>query len=438
MKLSFKNLIASCKDDFKVAFRFHGATEITYDSFYKDCINVAEKLKTIAGNNVMICNPYSYKWIIFYFGALLADKTAVLPPDNITSEDLLKLCDRYRISYVIHGDSSSSTVRIIPAINSSHAISTVIFTSGTEGFPKGVALSEKGLLCSVYYSVQRLGLNETDIVIHTLPFSHAFGLAAEIIAVIMSKATLCFGKKLGMLPIDISTFKPTVMFSVPAVLKGILPYIDNNTSLRKVISGSASFDVEIIDNLPESVTAFYSYGLSECSPVVALSSQDDAFERFYSGRPLPCCIVSIADDGEICISGDNVMLGYFDGSALDKSTIVNGELHTGDLGYVSNNKLYVTGRKKNILAFSNGIKMSTEDLEQKIIISTGVRDCIVFQNDSKSVNVILQTESSADLLNNNVAMSLPFGISLRSLSVCAEPFEVTSTGKKIRHNYQPT
>ncbi len=410
---SFKSLIFTCKGNNKIAYKTK-TNDISYDAFFKDVISAKKIiLQTFPDQNIILSLKPSYEWIILYFSLQLAGKTAILTDDEFPNETLIELCKKYNTSTVIYGfNESDSNISIShhEIVNSNHCtnvlasnpdiphISTVIFTSGTsENTPKGVALSETSLLASAFYGHRAANVMGTDTLLHILPFHHAFGLAAEVIAPIMSKTTLCFGDKLATIVNDINHYKATAIYTVPQIIQGLLFYIKKKElpTLKKITNGSAPLSKETVESiLSYDLELHLSYGLSECSPYVAVSRRIDTFDEYYSGDILPCCDVRISPDNEICISGSNVMIGYYDGINVNKNNIFNGLFYSGDTGYLKNNKLYVTGRFKDILVFNNGKKYNKSFFEKKILEVTGSKECYVFANEDR-LNIILHKPEKA-------------------------------------------
>ena len=447
---SFKSLINSCENNNRIAYKTK-TENISYDSFFKDVITAKKIiLNKVRNKNVLLYMKPSYEWIVLYFGLQLAKKTTILIDEESSYEKLIDLCNKYYTTTVIDGfDRNDWTINISHLEHISNnlvsdisknqefsEISTVIFTSGTsDNNPKGVALSEVGLITSAYYGHRSANVTKDDILLHTLPFHHAFGLAAEVIAPIMSKTTLCFGNNLGTLIHDINSFNVTAIYVVPQIIQGLLPYIKRGvlTSLKKATCGSAPLDKKTTEEILScDLELHISYGLSECSPCVAVSKAITSYEDNYSGEILPCCSILISDNDEICVTGANIMLGYFDGSKLIKDNICNKFLHTGDTGYIENNKLYVTGRLKDILVFNNGKKYNRTFIQNEILHITGAKECFVFTNDD-SLNIILyQLERTIDI--KKIIDFLPPGIKLGDIYLKTTPLDKTKL-KKVINSY---
>ena len=128
------------------------------------------------------------------------------------------------------------------------------------------------------------------------------------------------------------------------------------------------------------IFAYGCYGLSECSPCGAVN-RDNFYKDGSAGVPLNCNQIAIANDGEILISGTNVMLGYYEDIDATERIIINGVLHTGDLGYIDEDGfLFITGRKSNLIVFNDGTKCSPEILEAQIVSNTLAEEVIIYQS----------------------------------------------------------
>ena len=120
------------------------------------------------------------------------------------------------------------------------------------------------------------------------------------------------------------------------------------------------------------------YGITECSPVVSVN------RNFYwrdesVGVVLKGCQAKIAEDGEIFVKGDNIMMGYYNDDQATSAAMFDGWYHTGDLGYIDkDNFLYISGRKKNLIILSNGENVSPEEIEMRILNDPAVAEVVVY------------------------------------------------------------
>lgn len=119
--------------------------------------------------------------------------------------------------------------------------------------------------------------------------------------------------------------------------------------LKLLVSGGAAIRQNYIDGMDDiGILVLNGYGITECAPVVAVN-RNQAYKPNSIGLPLVCNEIEIRD-GEICAHGDNVMLGYYQNKIATRESIIEGWLHTGDLGYQDEDGfIYITGRKKNLI-----------------------------------------------------------------------------------------
>ena len=156
--------------------------------------------------------------------------------------------------------------------------------------------------------------------------------------------------------------------------------------MKTIIAGGAAMD-PVITNffLDLGFKAVQGYGLTECSPIAALNpDKREMANPAAAGRVLPNTQAKIVDagedgNGEICIKGDHVMLGYYQMPEQTAEVLENGWYHTGDLGYMDENRfIFITGRKKNVIITANGKNVYPEELEYKLSLSPYVAESMVW------------------------------------------------------------
>ena len=161
--------------------------------------------------------------------------------------------------------------------------------------------------------------------------------------------------------------------------------------LRTIIAGGAAMDPIITDFFCDlGFRAVQGYGLTECSPIAALNpDKRELANPAAAGRVLPMFDAKIVDagedgNGEICIKGDHVMLGYYQMPEQTSEVLVDGWYHTGDLGYMDENRfIFITGRKKNVIITSNGKNVYPEELEYKLSLSKFVSESMVWADEDE-------------------------------------------------------
>ena len=233
--------------------------------------------------------------------------------------------------------------------------------------------------------------------------------------------------------------------------------------MRVIISGGAAIDPDILQFFNDiGIIGVQGYGLTECSPMAALNPDVEKDMKLASvGHVLPGMEVKIIDKdpegiGEICFSGGNVMMGYYNNPEATAEVLIDGWFHTGDQGYVDeDNFVYITGRKKNVIITGNGKNVFPEELEYELSKIPYVAESMVWaKDDEDSTNdtticatILIDQEeveevlgksytdvelydliwSGIDELNEN----LPIFKKIRKIFVRKREFEKT-TGKKIK------
>ena len=317
------------------------------------------------------------------------------------------------------------------------------YTSGTTGFSKGVMLTGNNLCGNIVYGINS-GLHyKGSRCLSFLPLAHAYGCAFDMLTplAVGSHITL-----LGRIPSPkilvkaLGEIKPNLVICVPLILekiyskmivpmisKGMLrwalavPYLDKRiySQIRKklieafggefeeIIVGGAPFNAEVEEFLYKIKFPFtVGYGMTECGPLVSHTPWRE-FVLHSAGRVLPgimeCKILS--DDpenipGEICVRGENVMMGYFHNSeATDKVLHEDGWLHTGDMGTLSaDGTVFIRGRLKTMLLGSNGQNIYPEEIEAKLNNMLYVNESLVVEREGKLVALVYPDYEAMDQL----------------------------------------
>jgi len=239
-------------------------------------------------------------------------------------------------------------------------LSDVIFTSGTTGKPKGVMTTHEQTTRVFAEWSGLMGLRAGDRYLIVNPFFHTFGYKAGFVAAIMRGATVIPHAVFDPATVmeKVAAERVTMLPGPPALHQQILDHPDRASydlsSLRLCATGAAVIPVEMIRRMREELsyeTIITAYGLTESTGTVSMCRADDDAETIAttSGRAIPDTEVRIAEDGEILVKGYNVMLGYLDDPEATAATVVDGWLHTGDIGEMDDRGyLKITDRKKDM------------------------------------------------------------------------------------------
>jgi long-chain acyl-CoA synthetase len=309
----------------------------------------------------------------------------------------------------------------------------IIYTSGTSGNPKGVILSHGGILSNCEGALELLKplIEKKDPIFLTwLPLSHSYEHTVQFIQIIVG-AKVYYAESLEKLISNMSVAKPTIMTAVPRFYQnlyikinmnfekqvGIKRKLINSTlelgkktlkkenlslsekiknyicynlvrkkiqnqfggNLQAFVSGGGALDQNIGEFLNSiGLPTLQGYGLTEASPVVSCNLPD-LVKVETVGPPFRTNRVKIADDGEILVKGENVMLGYWNQKEETEKVLKNGWLHTGDIGeFDQNNYLKITDRKKDIIVNLGGDNISPSKIENILCLNEFIKQSFVY------------------------------------------------------------
>ena len=317
-------------------------------------------------------------------------------------------------------------------------IAVILYTSGTTGSPKGVMLTFKNLIVNInaISSKEVPIFNKESSTLILLPLHHVMPLVGTMIAPVFteSQMVLCPTIAGPEIMAALQRGKVTIMVGVPRLWQtlyyGIKKKIDAGGAvprmlyslcekvgsyefsqkifakvhksmggnLKYCVSGGAALDQEIgVGMKTLGIRVLEGYGMTETSPMISFTRPNDVIPG-CSGRPLLCCDCVIKD-GELCVKGENVMLGYYN-RPEETAAIFDeeGYLHTGDLArFDEKGRVYITGRKKEIIVLSNGKNVQPVEIEFKIEkYDKYVKECAISYHNDKLVAVIVPQDDIAN------------------------------------------
>ncbi|GMV93628.1 MAG: long-chain-fatty-acid--CoA ligase [Candidatus Hydrogenedentota bacterium] len=259
----------------------------------------------------------------------------------------------------------------------------ILYTSGTTGHPKGAELTHFNMFFNAYYTKEKIiRSGGEDVILAVLPLFHSFGQTCILNAGLMAGSTITMVPQFDTERVikTIERDRVTVIALVPTMYAFLLNAADQHacdlSSLRMAVSGASSLPVEIINRFKErfGVQILEGYGLSETSPVASFNVTDRPCKPGSIGLPIWGCEMRImredgsfagADEvGEIVIRGHNVMKAYYKKPVATAETIINGWLHTGDLGkYDEDGYFYIVDRIKDII-IRGGMNIYPREVEE--------------------------------------------------------------------------
>jgi long-chain acyl-CoA synthetase len=273
-------------------------------------------------------------------------------------------------------------------------LAVILYTSGTTGRPKGVALSHDNLAANARAAASLYELDRTAWALAVLPLSHSYGLTVMNAGNILgTRAVLLRWFNPELVLETIERFRVQSMAGVPTMYVYLLHYPDagrfDTSSMRSWGSGAAPLPLEIVEPFEAKFGGrlMEGYGLTEASPVVSAHRLSGVRKLGSVGQPIPGVQVAILDDedrpvpagelGEICVRGPNVMLGYYRLPEETARTLRNGWLHTGDVGRLdADNFLYVVERKKDLI-IRGGFNIYPREVEEILYAHPAVAEAAV-------------------------------------------------------------
>jgi len=350
-------------------------------------------------------------------------------------------------SFLANGESINLQAQITAlkaAVKPEH-LATIIYTSGTTGTPKGVMLSHKNVVDNIFKTHASLNLaGNKKRVISYLPISHIFERSASYYYQYRG-FEVYFAESIEQLGDNIREIKPHFLAVVPRLLEKIFdkiitkgsdlagikkvlffwsvalaekfePYHKNGKfydfklsiarkliftkwqkalggNLEFMLSGSAPLQTKLIRVfMAAGIPIFEGYGLTESSPAITVNDlRNNGLKIGTVGKPLQGLDVKIAEDGEILMKGTTVMMGYYKNEEMTNKTVINGYLHTGDIGTIDKEGfLKITDRKKEMFKTSGGKYIAPAVIESELKQSRFIEQIMIIGEGEKMPAAFIQ------------------------------------------------
>ena len=363
-------------------------------------------------------------------------------------------------------------------------LACIIYTSGTTGNPKGVMLSHGGILSNCEGAreiLDSLVKKEPAVFLTWLPLSHSYEHTVQYVQITLG-AKVFYAESLEKLLPNMSKAKPTIMTAVPRFYQNLYSKIYLNFSKQKglkknLIENTISLGTKLLNNeklnLKEKIINFWceilvrrkiknqfggklkafvsgggaldqkigeflnsiglptlqGYGLTETSPVVSCNIPGK-IKIETVGPPFKTNQVKIADDGEILVKGENIMLGYWNMQKETDDVIKNDWLHTGDIGEITKEgNLKITDRKKEIIVNLGGDNISPSKIENLLCLNENIKQSFVYGDKKNYLVALIVSESQEnkkeiELYIENLNKSLALVEKVKKFMLIQEEFTI--------------
>lgn len=529
----------------KIAFMYknkENIKKVTYKEFQEDTMSVGTALanKGLTDSHIAVIGENSYNWLTVYLTVLKTNGVIVPIDKELPVKDIIEVLSNSdsevlfyskkfekhieeikeqlpNIKYFIgfNRERAKDNVlsfeefkeegrrllkegnkKYIEIVTNPEDLRMLVYTSGTTGKSKGVMLTEKNLVSSVYYGLQVSKVYTRCLSV--LPYHHTYEAVAGILVALHKHVTICINDNLKNVLKNLQVFKPDYIYLVPAFIEVFYKKIWSNAkkehkeiglkflikvsnilrkigidkrkvffksihnafggNLIKIVAGGAPIRAELGDFFDAiGINLINGYGITECSPLVS-ANMDDFNDPRTVGMPLMCASVKLQDitedgEGEICVKGDIVMKGYYKNPELTNEVLINGWFHTGDYGKINDKgQLLITGRKKNLIVLDNGKNVFPEEIEEYIlgiqyiseVVVRGMKNdqgqeiallAEVYLNKEKLEELKISEEGKEERLHkdiSNVCKDLPIYKKISKIEIRDTEFRKTTTNKIIR------
>ena len=473
--------------------------KFTWEQTYLNILKLSDQLESLMQNNdrCLLISENRPEWMVSDLAIMLANGITVPAYTTYTESDYEYLIDDCKPSVIIISDKTQydkvkNIIKKRPFIKSIISfeefqndneiifikeifnkkefkekdllnlkikrtdVACIIYTSGTQGNPKGVMLSHGGILSNCEGSIYLLKeiISEKPKFLTWLPLSHSYEHTVQFVQIAIG-AKVFYAESIDKLIKNMNDCNPDIMTAVPRFYQNLFQKISSNFNkvkgfkkyliskmlvlgkkkllneklsffenienliceklvrkkiksqfggaLKAFISGGGALDKEVGIFLNSiGLPTLQGYGLTETSPVVSCNPINDIRIETV-GPPFRNNKVKIVDDGEILIKGENVMLGYWNNELETSKVLKDGWLYTGDIGHFENEYLKITDRKKDIIITPGGDNISPVKLENDIVKIDFIEQALVYgDNKPYLVALLVLNKEKKEITNENI------------------------------------
>ncbi len=381
---------------------------ITYSKLFEDAYKKALHLMRFPGSRIALYGPSSYRWIVNMFGIILAGKDVMLVdfflPQNTRNDILMKVGVDYVLTSTNQYILADSDAIMIPGAEKDDVDGLVyeaesvkegnilMLTAVPQECDKAVVLTVSNILNTVNKLNEFCICNEDDKVLAQIALHHIFGYIYSLIWPLHNGACVCIGRGLRHIDADTYFYNPTILPGSPSMVDYLKRIKAFNSELKTVIIGGASCPFRLFEALSDRDLKVYNvYGMTETSGCIGINDTMDGTYCLFDESN-----VSIAQDGEILVSGECVMKGYDKDEAYTKRVLKDGVYHTGDLGRINEKgRLVLLKRNPEIILLPTGEKISRTVTIREITALDGVAESYITLYNDKLVALIVPIDKDA-------------------------------------------
>jgi long-chain acyl-CoA synthetase len=330
-------------------------------------------------------------------------------------------------------------------------VGIIVYTSGTTGKPKGAMISQKNMISMIQGLSRVLDFHKSDSFVSALPLCHIAERMFSLIFPMWAGCTVNFAESVATLQEDLREISPTSFLNVPRIwekmhsnilirmqdavffkrwiFKAMMPIggrvaqyrlnfqevplhwkmlhslaylllfrsLKNQLGLleaRIFVSGAAPLSPDIMRFYHSiGIPVRECYGMTEMSGISTMPHHGEIKIGGAVGKPIPGVEIKLAEDGEILQRGDSVFVGYYRNPDATREAVIDGWLHTGDVGELDEDgNLKLTDRKKDIIITAGGKNIAPSEMENKLKFSPFIKEAIVIGDARKYLTCLIQIE----------------------------------------------
>jgi len=470
-------------------------SEKSFRLFYEDSCRLAGYILSRYEGKIhtAVIGGSGYAWLVSYFGTVCGGNACVPLDAQLPCDDICELLNRADVSIFMYDKKYEGMIpeirekcpevkefisfaKDLPEILAENnpaelpdvspdALASISYTSGTTGKSKGVMLLNRNLIDNTMCQDNESTMD--DVVLSILPIHHIYCFTCDILCTLRYGNQLCINDSMMRIGQNLKLFRPTIILIVPMIAETIYKQIKSISEANPGTSKKEIAKKVFGDRLttiysggaylrPELQKAYHEmgyqmgqgYGMTECSPRITTGDRFDKDCAGDVGVIVNGCQVKI-QDGEIIVKSPSVMAGYYkDEEETAKAFTPDGWLKTGDLGYIDGNKLFITGRKKNLIILSNGENVSPEEIENKFAGLDFISELLVYSEDGTITAEIFpsadyckdMTDEEIEKLFKDTVLEINKGLTsaktIHRLRIRDKEFEKTTSKKIIRRQHE--